>query len=122
MIREFDGITMRFHSLDADAAAWIKPNKHLAGGQFMNNDVLPGHTNSLRVRGASVAYPKAVARDRLHVAGSGCRHSGILAAGHDEVRRRLELPLPVGKVDVIDTLAHPIHLVSAPTEEIRHRT
>jgi len=31
MIRKFDGITMRFHSLDADAAAWIKPNKHLAG-------------------------------------------------------------------------------------------
>jgi hypothetical protein len=68
MIREFDGITMRFHSLDADAAAWIEANKHLAAGQSMNNDVLPGHTNSLRVRGASVAYPKAAARDPLHLA------------------------------------------------------
>lgn len=68
MIREFDGITMRFHSFDADAAVWIEPNKHLAAGQSMNNDVLPGHTNSLRGRGTSVAYPKAAARDRLHVA------------------------------------------------------
>lgn len=59
---------MRFHSLDADAAVWIKPNEHFAAGQSMDNDVLSGQTSSLRVRVTPVAYPKAAIGERLVVA------------------------------------------------------
>jgi hypothetical protein len=55
------------------------------------------------------------------MAGSGYRSRDILSADHDEVRRRCELLLPVGQVDVIETLAHPIHLVSARSEELGNR-
>jgi len=68
-IRKFDGITVRFHSLDADAAVWIKPNEHFAAGQSMDNHVLSGHASSLRVRVTPVAYPIPDCRERLVMAG-----------------------------------------------------
>jgi hypothetical protein len=62
-IRKFDRITVWFHSLDADATVWIKPDEHIAAGQSMDNDVLSSHASSLSVWVTPVAYPKAAARD-----------------------------------------------------------
>lgn len=55
------------------------------------------------------------------MAGSGYRGRRKLSADYDEVRGRFELLLPVGQVDVIETLAHSIHLVSALSEELGNR-
>lgn len=73
-IRKFDGITVRFHSLNADATVWIKPNEHLAAGQSMDNHVRSGHASSLRVRGTPVAYPKAASRERQLLAADDGHH------------------------------------------------